>query len=158
MQHQLGPILATFGQLIPKYYVAPFFSLSADRQNCAQFPSLKCAHISLLTFQIPEHLNTLCLLPNPVGLMVLPCSCQCRRSPLIPSPLFFLFRTEEPAKADTCARHRRALQQIALNVHVKLSDLQTYRGNNLWILWLCLQQGGSGINVYQWLGILTMND
>ena len=32
-------------------------------------------------------------------------------------------RTEEPAKADTCARDRRALQQLALNVHVKYSDL-----------------------------------
>ena len=28
-------------------------------------------------------------------------------------------RTEEPAKAGTCARDRRALQQLALNVHVK---------------------------------------
>ena len=31
--------------------------------------------------------------------------------------------TEEQAKADTRARDRRALQQLALNVHVKLSDL-----------------------------------
>ena len=36
---------------------------------------------------------------------------------------FFLSRTEEPAKAGTCARDRRALQQFALNVHVKHSDL-----------------------------------
>ena len=34
-----------------------------------------------------------------------------------------LSRTEELAKAGTCARDRRALQQIALNVHVKHSDL-----------------------------------
>ena len=33
-----------------------------------------------------------------------------------------LYRTEEPAKADTCAHDRRALQQRALNVHVKHSD------------------------------------
>ena len=32
-------------------------------------------------------------------------------------------RTEEPAKAGTCARDRRALPQPALNVHVKHSDL-----------------------------------
>ena len=30
---------------------------------------------------------------------------------------------EEPAKAGTCVRDRRALQQLALNVHVKHSDL-----------------------------------
>ena len=35
----------------------------------------------------------------------------------------FLSRTEEPAKAGTCARDRRVLQQLALNVHVKHSDL-----------------------------------
>ena len=45
--------------------------------------------------------------------------------PLTPPPFFFLFlsRTEEPAKAATCARDKRALQQLALNVHVKHSDL-----------------------------------
>ena len=32
-------------------------------------------------------------------------------------------RTEETAKAGTCAQDRRALQQLALNVHIKLSDL-----------------------------------
>ena len=37
--------------------------------------------------------------------------------------MFGKSRTEEPAKAGTCARDRRALQQLALNVHVKLSDL-----------------------------------
>ena len=33
-----------------------------------------------------------------------------------------LSRTEKPAKASTCARDRRALQQLALNVHAKHSD------------------------------------
>ena len=37
-----------------------------------------------------------------------------------------LSRTEEPAKAGTCARDRRALQQLALNVHIKHSDLTCY--------------------------------
>ena len=32
---------------------------------------------------------------------------------------FFLSRTEEPPKVGTCSRDRRALQQLALNVHVK---------------------------------------
>ena len=36
---------------------------------------------------------------------------------------YVLSRTEEPAKASICARDRRALQQLALNVHVKHSDL-----------------------------------
>ena len=40
--------------------------------------------------------------------------------PLLP-PLFFLSRTEEPATAGT--RDRRALQQLALNVHIKHTDL-----------------------------------
>ena len=62
---------------------------------------------------------TLRLLPIPVGLLVLPCTRQCRQSPLTPSPLFSMSWTEEPAKAGTCARDRRALQQLALNVHVK---------------------------------------
>ena len=41
--------------------------------------------------------------------------------------VFFLSLTEEPTKTGTCARDRRALQQLALNVHVKHSDL-TYVG------------------------------
>ena len=32
-------------------------------------------------------------------------------------------RKKEPAKPGTCARDRRALQQLALNVHIKHSDL-----------------------------------
>ena len=36
---------------------------------------------------------------------------------------FFLSRTEEPVKACTYDRDRCALQQLALNVHVKNSDL-----------------------------------
>ena len=42
-------------------------------------------------------------------------------SPVIDLP--FLFQTDEPAKVGTCARDRRALQQLAMNVHVKHSDL-----------------------------------
>ena len=49
------------------------------------------------------------LLPIPVGLLVLPCTRQCRRPRLTSSPLFFLYRTEEPTKAGTCARDRRTI-------------------------------------------------
>ena len=52
----------------------------------------------------------------------------CQTLRLLPIPpvlplFFFLSRTEEPVKAGTCARDRRALQQLALNAHVKHSDL-----------------------------------
>ena len=33
------------------------------------------------------------------------------------------YRSEQPAKAGTCARDKRALQCLALNVHVKHCDL-----------------------------------
>ena len=61
--------------------------------------------------------NTNRLLPIPVRLLVLPCTCQCRQSlPYsLPSPFF------------SCSRQRnqlRPVQQLALNVHVKHSDLQ----------------------------------
>ena len=50
---------------------------------------------------------------------------DCSYSPLTPHPFFFLSRTEEPAKVGTCARDRRApLQQFALNVHVKHSEVE----------------------------------
>ena len=67
---------------------------------------------------------SLCLLPTPVGLLVLLFTRQCRWSPPPHSlPLVFLSWIEELAKADTCARDRRALQRLALNVHIKFSDL-----------------------------------
>ena len=49
--------------------------------------------------------------------------------PLTPSPNFFLSLTEEPAKACICicTRDMRALQQLALNVHVKRSYLTCER-------------------------------
>ena len=52
------------------------------------------------------------LLPIPVGLLVHPCTRQCRRFPLTPStypppPPPHSSRTEEPAKAGTRARDRR---------------------------------------------------
>ena len=69
--------------------------------------------------------HTLRLLPIPVGLLVLPWTHQCRRSPLTPSPLFF----PVPDRG-TCACDRCAQQQFVLDVHVKHSDLtwSTYSG------------------------------
>ena len=52
------------------------------------------------------------------GLLVLPCTRQCRLSPLTPSP-FFSFPGQRNRRK---ACDRRALQQLALNVHVKYSD------------------------------------
>ena len=65
--------------------------------------------------------------------------------------VFFLSRTEKPAKVGTCVLDRRALQQLALNVHVKHSDLYTVQqvGNKHWmfdsplahfpsLLWMCM--------------------
>ena len=50
---------------------------------------------------------------------------QAAPPPLFPPPPPPLFRTEDPAKAGTCARDKRALQQLALTVHVKHSVIYT---------------------------------
>ena len=88
----LGPIWATFGLLIKISLCCSTNLYSADRLNCAKFPSLKCAHIFLwlnLTLHSKFHnTSNTSLLPIPVGLLVLPCTRQCRRSPITPSPLF----------------------------------------------------------------------
>ena len=99
------------------HYVAPqFFIFQRIVQIAPNFLHWN-AHIflfGLILRDIPNSItpqNTVRLLPIQVGLLVLPCTHQCRRSPLLPPPL------------GTCARDRRALQQFALNVHVKHSDL-----------------------------------
>ena len=70
--------------------------------------------------------TTLRLLPIPVGLLVLPCTRQCRRSPVTPSPPLF-----------SPVPDRRELQQFALNVHVKHSDL-TYTSSERGFIYLVL--------------------
>ena len=74
---------------------------------------------------ITEPLLHQLLLPIPVGLLVLPCTrqCRCPPPPLTPSP-FFMSQTEELAKAGTFAHDRRVLQQLALNVHAKKPTTQ----------------------------------
>ena len=74
---------------------------------------------SLILRDIPNSITpqiTLRLLPIPIGLLVFPCSASAGDPPLLPFPF-------SPVPAGTCARNRRALQQLALNVHVKHSDL-----------------------------------
>ena len=55
-------------------------------------------------------------------------------------PLSYVPLPEEPAKAGTCARDRRALQQLALNVHVKHSDMIRIRTSRPY-------SGGSGFPI-----------
>ena len=72
---------------------------------------------------------------RPLMLLVLPCICQCSPPPTHSLPLFVLSRTEEPAKADTCARDGHALQQLALNVHdLTWPDVLQYtsKNQNVW--------------------------
>ena len=125
----LGPISATFGLLnsnSPRSSTILYFS--ADRPNCAKFPSLN-AQIFLFWLNPTGHSkfhNTSKHPPPAIDsgrTARTPLYPPVQAVPLTPSPFCFLSRTEEPAKAGTCARDRHALQQLALNVHVKHSDL-----------------------------------
>ena len=124
-QHVPGPIWATFGLLIQKQYVTPLFvwqtvQIAPLFLHWNAYIFLFCLN-PMVHSKFHNTLNTLRLLPTSVGLLALPCTRQCRRSPPPhPSPLFyFLSRTEEPAKvAATCANDRRAIQQLALNVQL----------------------------------------
>ena len=143
-----GKPWATFRPTKLKFhYVAPqFFIFQWTVQMVPNFLHWN-AHIflfGLILRDIPNSITnsitpqtTLRPLPIPVGLLVFPCTCQCRRSPLTSPSLFFLSRTEEPAKAGTCAHGKRALQQIALNVHVKHSDLTWQTKSDLNSVELC---------------------
>ena len=124
------PHWATFRPTQFKFhYVAPqFFIFRRTVQitpNYAKFPSLKCVHMSLWlnpTGHSKFH-NTLNHPPPATD------SGRTAGTPLYPpvqvvppyslSTFIFLSRTEEPAKAGTCVRDRRALQQLSLNMHVK---------------------------------------
>ena len=84
-----------------------------EHPNCATFPSLKCAHISLwLNPTGHSKFHNTSNHPPPVT-----DSGRTARAPLYPpvqavplTLLLCLSRTEEPAKAGTCAHDRRALQ------------------------------------------------
>ena len=85
--------------------------------------------------------QTLHLLATSVGLRLLSCISQ--------SP-FFLFQTEEPAKAGTCAHDRCALQQLALNVHVKHSDLTVWPKRKLPFAPVCLPRHWAAYWYLKW--------
>ena len=139
-QHLLGPSWATFRPTKFKiHYIAPQFFIFWRTVQIA--PNFLHWHVNIFLFglilrDIPNSITpqtTLRLLPIPVGLLVLPCICQCWGPPLLPSPppfFFSLSQTEELAKAGTCARDTRTLQQLALNVHVKHSDLTCPNSNS----------------------------
>ena len=68
------------------------------------------------------------------------------------SQLIILSRTEEPAKVGTCARDRRALQQLALIVQVKHFDRDLYLANK--------KSGGTGflLSLREWSFTIIMFD
>ena len=88
-QHLLGPIW-----IQKSLRSSTILYFSADRPKCAKFPLFEMrtyVSFGLILRDIPNSRkiqNTLRLLPIPVGLLVLPCTRQCRRLPLIPY-LFF---------------------------------------------------------------------
>ena len=94
IQHLLGPTWATFRPTKFKlHYVAPQFYFSADRLNCAKISFIEMRtyfSFGVILRDIPNSLTpqtTIRLLLIPVGLLVLPCTRQCRRSPPLPVPV-----------------------------------------------------------------------
>ena len=103
---------------------------SADRPNCAKIPFIEMRTYFSYGFIIRDiKFHNTSKQPSACYRFRSDCSYSLVQTvppppPHAPSPLFFpLSRTEEQAKTGTCARDRRALQQLALNVHVKHSDL-----------------------------------
>ena len=113
------------------HYIASQFFIFHGPSKLRQIAFIEmCIYLSfgLILQDIPNSItpqNTLHLLAILVRLLVLPCTCQCRRfpPPLLPPPFLSLSRTEEPVKAGACAHDRCALHKLALNVHVKHFDL-----------------------------------
>ena len=81
----------------------------------------------LILQDIPNSITpqtTLHLLPIPVGTPRTPLYPPVKAvPPLLPSPFFSPVPDRGTGESGTCARDRHALQQLALNVHVKHSDL-----------------------------------
>ena len=126
LQHQLGPFWATFGLLI--HYLASFFHFGGPSKLAPNFLHLKCAHI-LFWLNPTGHSKfhiTINTLPPPAT----------DRGWTADAPLHLPVHAPPPPKyppfpvpdrksweAGPCAGDRHAVQQLALNVHVKLSDL-----------------------------------
>ena len=116
-----------------------------------------CTYFSfgLILWDIPNSVTpqtTLRLLPIPVGLLITPCTRQCRRSPLTPSPIFlFLSRTEEVPVPMTGVHYNSLLWMCTLN---------TQRCDSLWhgdFLWQNFLAWNS-VTCYDILRILTKCD
>ena len=129
-RHLLGPIWATFRPTIFTFhYVAP--QLFIFRRTVQIAPNFINWNVHIFLFWLnpkaqSKFHNTSNYPPPATD------SGWTARTPLyqpvqaVPPyslPFFPVSRTEEPAKASTCARDRRAVQQLALKVHVKHSDL-----------------------------------
>ena len=111
-------------QISLRSFIILYFS--ADCLNCAKFPSLKCTHISFwLNPMGHSKFHNTSIHPPPATdsgqtahtSLYLPVQSVPHYS------LPRLSRTEELAKASTYACDRHLLQQLALNVHIKHSDL-----------------------------------
>ena len=85
-QHLLGPIWATFRPTKFKtYYIAKKNYFSADCPNCAKISFIKmCTYFSfvLIVWDIPNSVTPQNTLHMVLVLLVLPCTHQCRRSPV----------------------------------------------------------------------------
>ena len=74
------------------HYIAPQFFIFRQTIQISFIEMRTYFSFGLILQDIPNSITpqtTLRLLPIPVGLLVLPCTHQCRRSPLTPSPFFF---------------------------------------------------------------------
>ena len=85
------PARSTFRPIKFKFhYVAPQFFIPSKLRQIPFMEMRTYFSFGLITRDIPNSITpqtTLHLVQIPVGLLVLPCTRQCRRSPLTPSPL-----------------------------------------------------------------------
>ena len=80
-QYRLGPIWATFRYVAPRFFI---FRRTPSKLRQISFIEMRIYFSGLILRNIPNSITpqtTLRLLPIAVGLLVLPCTRQCRRSP-----------------------------------------------------------------------------
>ena len=108
------------------HYVAPQFLIFRRTVQIAPNFLHSNAHIFLFWLNPTGHskfYNTSKRPPIPVGLLVLPCTRQCRRPTPYSLPPFFPIPDRATGEGRYCARNRGALQHLALNTNIKHSDL-----------------------------------
>ena len=111
------------------HYVAPQFVIFRRTIQIAPNFIEMCTYISFglilqdIPISITPQTHSVCYRSNRTACTPLYPPVQAAHPPYSLPPFFFLSQREEPAKAGTCARDRYALQQLAVNVHVKHSDL-----------------------------------